>query len=204
MKVCFTSDLHGDIRILKTIKKVDLLVICGDLFGDIKERELLSEVNSLPFPVLVMPGNHDNWFQRNDISEFTNIKLVLEDIVNLQEYNRNAKVDLVVFSYIYKSIAKEHWAYILKDEEYTKRLNNLMRRVKRDAFFVGHYGPIGKTNFREWNGYNYGLQDINDIMENEHIVGVIHGHLHDNAGMVDDQDGKKVYNVAKQLLYLNL
>lgn len=210
MKVCFTSDLHGDLSLLKNLKSdTDLLVICGDLFGDEPntEREILEELNNIGIKVLITPGNHDNYFMYKGVKEFNNLKFVADKIINLKDYNSNAKFDLLVFSYVPISIPKTynkmHWAFKLNDKSYRNILNQYIRKLKRPTYFVGHYGPVSETNYRKWNGYNYGLEYLNDTFENEYLVGYIHGHLHEN-GEDDERNGKKIYNVAKILKYFDM
>ena len=65
MRIIAISDLHGNEKALKRVlsvgKKVDLILLAGDLtiLGR-QMHELLNKFNSLKKPVLIITGNHED------------------------------------------------------------------------------------------------------------------------------------------------
>ena len=88
--IYITGDTHGDYTRIKDEKlsqlsKGDFLIICGDfgyifssdLKGIYKENKQLDKMEKLPFTILFIPGNHENF---NRLKSFEHVKMFDETV----------------------------------------------------------------------------------------------------------------------------
>jgi len=114
LKIIHTSDIHLNSKkkerfeALKTIlsraeeKQADLLLISGDLFDSNEEAEILRPrlrkmLSSVPFDVIVIPGNHDSKAYSSDMNFGSSIKVLNKLPFETLEYD-NVKIIAVPYA----------------------------------------------------------------------------------------------------------
>ena len=132
MKFLATSDLHGYLP--NITEEFDLLMICGDICPATDHNPYYQEywikntfiqwINSLPYKeawskVILVPGNHDFWFERMTKDEklviemFCNnrLKILKHDVYEFEYPVSDGLDSLKIFGTPYCSVFG-HWACI--------------------------------------------------------------------------------------------
>ena len=190
MKLLAFVDIHGSLKALEKIKVkakgADIIVCAGDI--SIFENNLdtlLSELNKLNKPVLIIPGNHED---DNDLKELT------ERFSNITDIHK-------------KSFIKENYLFIgyggsgfsMVDKEFIKTGKKFEKTVKKSSkdnkkiILVTHAPPY-KTKIDKIMGEYCGNKSIKNFILKVKPDLVISGHLHENAGKEDKIKKTKIIN----------
>ena len=175
MDVLFFTDLHGDMKTLKTVFKKsensDLIVCAGDI-TNMEDRltDILKVMNKMPKPVLLIHGNHEDGRRlKRHCEDFKNI-IYLHKAVHHFE-------NCVFMGYGGDGFSRE-------DNDFIKVSNMFFKeeaKKKNIKILVTHGPPYGteidKVNM-EYRGNRSYRQFIDEIKPQL----VISGHLHENAG----------------------
>lgn len=187
MKLLAFGDLHGDMNLLKRLlkrggeKDIELIVVMGDLThfeGNL--RYILGKLNSLGKKVLVIPGNHE--------SE-KGLREAGEGLENCEELQKKA---VRVGDYIFLGYGEGGFA--LEDSEFRKIARGWYGEYQKErVVLVTHAPPFGTKLDRLGNRY-VGNKDFRNFIERIKPKLVICGHLHENAGKIDEMNGVKIIN----------
>ncbi|MBW2996404.1 metallophosphoesterase [Candidatus Woesearchaeota archaeon] len=187
MKVLAFVDLHGSKSGLRKIisrarkKDVELIVCAGDftIFGEAQE-EILSRLDKLGKPVLVIHGNHEDDVElRKDCKKFKNCYFIHNN-----KFRKN--------SYLFLGWGGGGFSF--RDNDFEKRAKKFKEWVKQGdkVVFVSHAPPY-KTRIDEIGGEHAGNKSFRKFIEKIKPELVIAGHLHECVG--EDKIGKtKVMN----------
>jgi Icc-related predicted phosphoesterase len=199
MKVAVISDLHGHLPIYPSpywegIEECELLLICGDILPlhcqskAIESRLwLLDEFKpwaaSLPVEqVYFIAGNHDFWFERND--------LMAHQIFSRQDkviYLKNEYVDYISTqdAKVYRIFGTPYchqfgnWAFMRDEETLAYKFSQIPENVD---ILISHDAPYGVSDicFQGWSadGQHKGCPELRDAIIEKKPKWNVKGHLH--------------------------
>lgn len=208
MKVCFISDLHGDL--LDNIKECELVCIYGDISplkiqgNKTKMRYWLTNqfkvwANNLPCEkILFIAGNHDWFYQNLDF---------------MYSFFPKAKKVTYLFHEEYKYISKENKEYRIFGTPYCKLFGN-WAFMELDSYLEKLYDQIPEgLDLLLTHDSPYGISDI--ILQHKYFTGehignkplaeailkkepkfVAHGHLHSTNHEIEYLGNSKVFNCS--------
>lgn len=147
--IYLTGDIHGNpnrflfpnIRIGKKLSKDDYVIICGDFgciwMGDADEQDQLDWLDELPFTLLFVPGNHENYdlIQSYPVSEWHGgkVQFIRPHVIHLM---RGQVFDIDGKSFFTMGGAECHdiWNGVQdpEDPDFLTKVNELCRK---GAFF---------------------------------------------------------------------
>ncbi len=217
MKVAVISDLHGHLPIYPSpywegIEECELLLICGDILPlRIQTNMLASKLwlteefkpwaASLPVEqVYFIAGNHDFWFERND--------LIAHQIFSRHDkviYLKNEYADYISTqdAKVYRIFGTPYchqfgnWAFMRDEETLAKKFNQIPGNVD---ILLSHDAPYGTSDvcFEGWaaDGRHKGCPELRDAIIASKPGYNFHGHLH-SANHGEELLGEtKVYNTS--------
>lgn len=188
MKLLAFVDMHGSLKALEKIKKqakqADVIVCAGDI--SIFENNLdffLFELNKLNKTVLIIPGNHED---DKDLDELTN---VFNNITNI-----NKKI-FVRENYLFLGYGGSGFSTV--DKEFIKTSKKFEKEIKKHKskkiVLVTHAPPY-KTNIDKIMNAPCGNKSIKNFILRIKPALVISGHLHETAGKEDKIGKTRIIN----------
>ena len=217
MKICSISDLHGNLVCYpsdywKDLWECEVLFICGDILplevqhDMIKSIEWLTEefipwAESLPVEkVFFIAGNHDFWFERNDVAahklfpqsqKVTYLKNELVEYISSQD----SKTYKIFGSPYCKPFGL--WAFMRSADLLIKKFNEIPENV--DILFT-HDAPYGTSDVcveSKWSkGEHIGNHQLRDIIIDRKPRYNFHGHLHSSNHEEEMLGETRVYNTS--------
>ena len=217
MKIAVISDLHGNLPIYPSkywegIEECELLLICGDILPlhcqskAIESRLWLVDefkpwAASLPVEqVFFIAGNHDFWFERND--------LMAHQIFSPHDKVRYLKNEYI--DYISSQDAKIYhifgtpychqfgnWAFMRDEETLAKKFSQIPNNID---ILISHDAPYGTSDicfegFSTGKGH-IGCPELRDAIIASKPKYNFHGHLHSSNHGEEILGGTKVYNTS--------
>jgi Icc-related predicted phosphoesterase len=217
MKVAIISDLHGHLPIYPSpywegIEECELLLICGDILPLHCQSKMIESrlwlidefkpwAASLPVEqVFFIAGNHDFWFERNDLtahqifSSHDKVRYLKNEYVDYIS-TQDAKV-YRIFGTPYCHIFG-NWAFMRDEETLAKKFNQIPGNVD---ILISHDAPYGTSDvcFEGWaaDGRHKGCPELRDAIIASKPKYNFHGHLH-SANHGEELLGEtKVYNTS--------
>lgn len=217
MKICVISDLHGRIPIYYSsywegIEECELLLICGDILplgiqtNMIESKEwLVNEfkpwAESLPVEqVYFIAGNHDFWFERNDIvahnmfskyDKVTYLKNEYTDHISIQD-SKVYRIFGTPYCHIFGN-----WAFMRNEEILTKKFKVIPDNVD---ILISHDAPYGTSDicfqgFSSDKGH-IGCPELRDAIIEHKPKYNFHGHLHSSNHEEEILGETKVFNTS--------
>ena len=218
MKVAVISDLHGHLPIYPSpywegIEECELLLICGDILPLRIQTDMLASrlwltdefkpwAASLPVEqVYFIAGNHDFWFERNDI-EARKI-FSLNDKVT---YMKNEYLDYyasIQDSKTYRIFGTPYchmfgnWAFMRGEETLAHKFSEMPDDVD---ILISHDAPYGTSDicfegFSTSKGH-IGCPELRDAIIEKKPKYCFHGHLHSSNHGEEVLGETKVYNTS--------
>ena len=217
MKICSISDLHGNLVCYpsdywKDLWECEVLFICGDILpleiqhDMIKSLEWLTDeflpwAESLPVEkVFFIAGNHDFWFERNDIpahklfpqsQKVTYLKNELVEYVSSQD-SKTYKIFGSPYCKIFGL-----WAFMRSADLLAKKFNEIPENI--DILFT-HDAPYGTSDVcldGPWaDGEHIGNLQLRNIVILRKPRYHFHGHLHSSNHGEELLGETKVFNTS--------
>ncbi len=187
MRILAISDMHGNEKALKRVltlgKKVDLLIIAGDLtiLGR-QMHELLNRFNSLKKPVLMITGNHEDERQMKHICSqhkylyFMNNKIMKIDGKLFYGYDTNG------FMHTDKYFERDSRKFVKAIKKETKRITNIFSSPK--TILISH-APVYGTKSDMIGKRHCGNKSVREFCIKNKINYCFCGHIHEAARTVD-------------------
>lgn len=174
MKLLAFVDLHGSKPAMKRIqhlaKKVDIVICAGDhtIFSH-SEREILSQLNKISKPVLIIHGNHEDAYElKKDCKLFKNLYFV-----HAEKYRVN--------DYLFLGWGGGGFSYVDKGfERYSKKASKWIK--EGDKVVLITHAPPYKTKIDNIGGESAGNKSIRKFIEKAQPILAISGHLHECVG----------------------
>ena len=217
MKVAVISDLHGHLPTYPSpywegIEECELLLICGDILplriqtNMLESRSWLTEefkpwAASLPVEqVFFIAGNHDFWFERNDLAahqifsshdKVRYLKNEYADYISTQD----AKVYRIFGTPYCHQFG--NWAFMRDEETLAKKFNQIPGNVD---ILLSHDAPYGTSDicfegFSASKGH-IGCPELRDAIIASKPKYNFHGHLHSSNHGEEVLGETKVYNTS--------
>lgn len=199
MKVAAISDLHGMLPLYpsdywKDLNDCEILFICGDIlplriqFDMVESKRWLIEefkmwASDLPVEkVYIIAGNHDAWFERNDVlahgifSKYDKVTYLKNEYVDYIS-NQDSKV-YRIFGTPYCHIFG-NWPFMRDEETLAKKFSQIPGNVD---ILISHDAPYGTSDicFEGWaaDGLHKGCPELRDAIIEKKPKWNVKGHLH--------------------------
>ena len=185
MKILAFVDTHEDMKALNKIidksKDVKLLVCAGDLTVFEQNMDLmLSMLNRVGKPVLMIPGNHETSTNlRKACSLFKNIIYI---------HKRGYEVENYLF------LGHGGGGFSTHNPKFEKIAKTFSRKItdEKKVVFVSHEPPYG-TKLDFINGH-CGSKSLRKFIKENNLKLVICGHLHENKNKTDKINSTLIIN----------
>lgn len=217
MTISCISDLHGNLPIYPSpywegIEECELLLICGDILplriqtNMLESRLWLTEefkpwAASLPVEqVYFIAGNHDFWFERNDLTahqifsshdKVRYLKNEFDDYLSIQD-SKVYRIFGTPYCHIFGN-----WPFMRDEETLAKKFSQIPGNVD---ILISHDAPYGTSDvcFEGWaaDGRHKGCPELRDAIIASKPRYNFHGHLHSTNHGEELLGDTKVYNVS--------
>lgn len=191
MKILAASDLHGDTKQIHQLaekaekENVDLVVLAGDITGWFETKNLIKPFKAKNKRVLMLPGNWDSFADTDFIAQLYGIR-------NIHGY-----------SAVYEDIgffgaggADGPGPGRISDKEIMKNLEKAHASLKKvqKKIMITHMHP--SNSISEFSGIA-GSKSITKAIKKFQPDFLLHGHIHEAAGLEDKIGNTRVINVGK-------
>lgn len=197
-KLLAASDLHGDSKAAQRLaeraakERVDLVVLCGDILGLVETKNIIKPFKDKGQKVLILPGNWDSFATTDFLATVYGVK-------NIHGYS--AQYDHVGFFGAGGADVGPLGAISERELMDTlSRAHNGLRNVERKVMLT-HMHPRGSKS--EFSGVQ-GSASIRKAVEKFKPDVLLHGHIHEAAGVEEKIGSTRVINVGKKGVVLEL
>ncbi len=191
-KILAASDLHGESKLAKKLsekaekEKVDLIVLCGDITGWSETKNIIKPFKEKNQKVLIIPGNWDSFATTDVIAEVYGVK-------NIHGYA--VKYQNIGFFGAGGAPGSPGPGMLSEKElfETLKKAHSGLRDIEK-KIMVTHMHP--SSSISEFSGFP-GSQAITRAMKEFKPDILLHGHIHEAAGIEQKIGNTRVINVGK-------
>jgi Icc-related predicted phosphoesterase len=194
LKILAASDIEGDSKLVKKLaeradkENVDIVVLCGDITGNVETKNLIKPFKDRKKHVLVIPGNHDAFADIDVIAAQYQIKN-LHGYAAIYEgigfFGAGGAANLPFFP---GAITETEILDTLKKAH--RSLKNVEKKV-----MITHMHPEGSIS--EWSGIP-GSTSIRKAVKEFKPDLLIHGHIHEASGFEQKIGRTRVLNVGRE------
>jgi putative phosphoesterase len=193
VRILAASDTHGDSELVKKLalkakkENVDLIILCGDLTGFDESAEIIKPFKQIEKQILIIPGNHET-------SSTTEALAKQYDAIHLHG-KAHVHEDIAIFG---AGGSTDFTAFLENqtEEELFEKLKTSHDKIKhlKKKIMITHMHPYGEQS------------KLLDISASESITKAIelfrptfllHGHIHETAGMEERIGSTQVINVGR-------
>ncbi len=193
LRILAAADLHGDSKQIRKLaekaekEKVDLVVLCGDLTGWAETKDIIKPFKDKDKKVLIIPGNWDSFATVDFLATLYGVK-------NIHGY----------------SVQYEHVGFFgaggaedapgpgrVSEKEILETLKKAYHGIKgiEKKIMVTHMHPSGGIS--EFSGIP-GSKAITKAIKLFKPDFLLHGHIHEGAGIEEKVGHTRVINVGKE------
>lgn len=192
LRILAASDIHGDTRATKKLaeraakEQVDVVVLCGDITGLMETPGLIKPFKDKGQKVLLLPGNWDSFATTDFLAQFYGMK-------NIHGYS--ARYERVGF---FGAGGADIGPFTsVSERELMKTLEQAHASLKgiEKKVMVTHMHPLGSKS--EFSGVS-GSAAIRKAVHRFKPDVLLHGHIHEAAGVEEFIEGTRVVNVGKK------
>ena len=192
MKILAASDTHGDTKTMKSLAnkavkdKVDLVVLCGDIFGFEETKDIIKPFKDKNKEVIMIPGNWESLATTDFVAN-------LYGMQNLHGYSVvHNKIGIFGAGGAEgpgpgRSSEKE----VL---EALKKAHSGLEGIEKKIMITHEHPEGSKSEFSGIPGNSAITKAIKEFKPDL----LLHGHIHEAAGMEEQIGPTKVINVGKQ------
>ena len=191
-RILAASDIHGDSRVTKKLaekakkERVDLVVLCGDLTGWTETKNVIKPFKDNKQKVLLLPGNWDSFATTDFLASLYGVR-------NIHGYS--AVYDKVGFFGAGgaegpgegRISEKEIW-------ETLKKAHRDLRGIEKKIMITNMHSSESASEFSGVEGSSAIRKAIKEFKPDV----LIHGHIHEGAGIEERIDKTRVFNVGKE------
>lgn len=193
LKILAASDLHGDSKQVRKLAKkaeqenVDLVVLCGDITGWEETNDIIKPFKDKNKKVLIIPGNWDSFATTDFLAEVYGVR-------NIHGYS--VKYENVGF-FGAGGAQDAPGPGRITEKELMKTLEKAHDGLKgiEKKIMVTHMHP--SNSLSEFSGVS-GSEAITKAIKKFKPDFLIHGHIHEAAGMEEMIGKTRVINVGKE------
>ena len=194
MRILAASDIHGDTKLAKSLadmaekKKVDLVILCGDItFQEKSTDNLIGPFVKKNKKVLLIPGNHETIATTDFLAE-------MYDITNLHGYS--IKFNNIGF---FGCGSANIGLFRLKEDEIfniLKKGNDKLKGVEK-RIMVTHVHPKGSI-IEKFSNYFEGSSGVKKAVNRLKPDLLLCGHVHEAEGIEDKIGNTRIINVGRK------
>lgn len=211
-RIGIISDIHGDANVVDMITKdykMDYLFLVGDLgekinppWNDFNTLKKISE-QFKGEKIIFLYGNNDYNIKKYILEAKSLPKVSIVNDCNLQIEGVDIKI--ITTHPNIKDLRKNPGP----NETFIPNWEEILDDVIHDgdgksSIMMCHYGPECDTSFTKYKGKTLGIPQFNEVLKKHHIDYFFHGHVHDPKSEMTKIKNTKIYNVARNLILLEL
>ena len=193
-RILAASDIHGESKFAKKLaekaerEKADLVVLCGDITGFRETKNFIKPFKDKNQKVLILPGNWDSFATADFLAELYGIR-------NIHGYS--VKYENIGFFGAGGAEGPGEGRASEKEILATlkKAYSGLKGRGIEKKIMITHEHPSGSKS--EFSGVE-GNKSITWAIKQFKPDILIHGHIHEGAGIEETIGKTKVFNVGKE------
>ena len=197
-KILAASDLHGESKIAKKLaeraekENVDLVILCGDILGFTKTSNIIKPFKDKNKKVLIIPGNWDSFATTDFLANLYGIKNIHGYAVKYED-----------IGFFGAGGAEGPGPGATSDKEILKNLKKAHDSLKgiEKKIMVTHMHPSNSVS--EFSGVS-GSKAITSAIKQFKPDFLLHGHIHEAAGMEQKIGNTIVINVGKEGKIINI
>ncbi len=190
-KILAASDIHGDSTLAKKLamkaekEKVNLVVLCGDITAWTETKDIIKPFKDRNKPLLIIPGNHDSFATTDFLAALYGVKNIHGYAVKYENigFFGAGGADLgpgrITEKELFKTLERAH-----------ADLQGIEKKI-----MVTHMHPAGSVS--EFSGIP-GSEAIRRAIKQFKPDILIHGHIHEAAGVEENIEGTRVINVGRE------
>jgi hypothetical protein len=191
LKILAAADIHGESKTAKKLaekaekENVDLVLLCGDIMGWTETSNIIKPFKDKNKKVLILPGNWDSFATADFLAEIYGVK-------NIHGYS--VKYEHVGF--FGAGGAEGPGPGRISEKEILETLKKAHLRLKgiEKKIMVTHMHPSGSKS--ELSGIP-GSEAIRKAVKEFKPDFLIHGHIHEAAGIEEKIGKTRVINVGR-------
>src|SRR3989338_5167413 len=193
-KILAVGDLHGDVRFAKRLaekaakENVDIVILAGDLtLAELSTKNIIGPFTRMKKQVLLIPGNHETVATADFLAE-----LYAPYTKNIHGYSIRVG-DVGIFGAGGANIGP----FSTSEKEMHRLLNKAHENIKdlSKKIMVTHMHP--KKSKTEAIGFE-GSGAISKAIKKFRPDILLHGHIHETAGLEEKIGKTRVINVARK------
>ena len=192
MKILAASDIHGDSKQIKKLaekaekEKVDLVVLCGDIMGLVETKEIIKPFKDKNKRVIIIPGNWDSFATTDLLANIYGVK-------NIHGYS----VQYQNIGFFGAGGAIGPGPGLTTEKEIIETLEKAHAGLKgiEKKIMVTHMHP--SPSFSEFSGIPGSKAITNAIKKFKPDI-LLHGHIHEAAGIEEKIGSTRVFNVGRE------
>jgi len=194
LKILAASDIEGDSKAIKRLvntaekENVDLVILCGDITSPYETKDLIKPFKDKKKNVLIIPGNHDSFADVDALAtqyQIRNIHGYSTTYDGIGFFGAGGACNLPFFP---GDISEKDLFATLKKAH--SHLKNIEKKV-----MVTHMHPADSVS--EFSGIE-GSQAIKKALKDFKPDLLIHGHIHEAAGIEQKIQKTRIINVGKE------
>lgn len=191
LKILAASDIHGESTVTQKLaeraekENVDLVVLCGDLTGWVETKNILKPFKDKNRKVLIIPGNHESFATVDFLATLYGVKnihgysAIYENVGFFGAGGADIGLSSLSEKEIFETLQKAH-----------KGIGNVEKKI-----MITHMHPSGSVSEL---GVFPGSKAITKAINKFKPDILIHGHIHETAGIEQLMDKTQVINVGKE------
>jgi len=191
LKILAASDIHGDSRIAKKLaskaekEKVDLVVLCGDITGWVETKNIIKPFKDKNQRVLIIPGNHDSFATTDFLAELYGVKNIhgysvkYENIGFFGAGGADIGPGTISEKELFKTIEKAHSG---------------LKGIEKKIMVTHMHSANSKSEFSGFPGST----SIRKAIQKFKPEILLHGHIHEAAGIEEKIGNTRVINVGRE------
>ena len=191
MKILAASDIHGDSKQIKKLaekaekENVDLVVLCGDIMGFVETKDIIKPFKDKDKRVIIIPGNWDSFATTDFLANIYGVK-------NIHGYS----VQYQNIGFFGAGGALGPGPGLITDKELSETLEKAHSGLKgiEKKIMVTHMHPSQSKS--EFSGIP-GSKAITSAIKKFKPDILLHGHIHEGAGIEEKIGNTRVFNVGK-------
>lgn len=190
LKILAAGDIHGDAKLSQKLaeraekEKVDLVILTGDITGNVQTKGLIKPFLDKKQKVLFVPGNWETTEDADNFSEIYGIK-------NLEKHY-TVYNNVGIFG-----IGSKDWTLFPDDERTFKKLDKDFQKIKNleKKILISHLHAAGTKSELSGIPGNEGLRAAIEKFQPDLFI---HSHIHELEG-VEEKIGKtRVINAGRR------
>ena len=192
LKILAAADIHGDSTITKTLaekaekQSVDLVILCGDITGFVNTKNIIKPFRDKNKEVFLIPGNHDFPAAIDFLAKYYKMK-------NLHEYSLEFQ-NVGFFGTGHANLSPLSKAFENEMFKGLKRAHSYIKNMQK-KIMITHMHPF--KSLSEASGFE-GSHAITKAIKQFKPDILLHGHIHEAAGVEELIGNTRVLNVGRE------